>query len=589
MAKLVPTGYNRSAVINQALAPTEDRILEFKGLNRKTVVDEGEMSDMKNLTADRYPVLSPRKPRGKVELPEEVMRPVQMVRRFDKLGVIAIVEPDQQDPTDTGVAFFYDGERVTEVKGLSAESKAVAINNKMCFFPQKTCIDITKGGVQANTFRSLEADVTLANASVAISNEDARVTFPSDHNIRPDDAIDIKIESYTPSGGSATPTDFDISCIVEDVVNTNTLVLPRETFIEMTGAAVTSFTMSGTAKRKMPTLAHVVEWNNRLWGCSNEDNTIYACKLGDPSNWHYYQGTSMDSYYAEQGSDELFTGIAEYSGHIIFFKPNSMTRVYGTSPSNYQLTNTKAYGVEDGSSASIQTINDTVFYKSAIGIMAYQGGIPFCISDKFNTKFKNVVAGTEGTKYYASCIMTEGSSTDGRLMVFDIAKGLWHKEDNARFTSCCKVGDKIYYTSAAADILTCGEDIFCAEDLMVSTDYIEGDAGIINPETPTESYEDIEWMAQFGPFDEYIEEHKIYSKLAMRIKANGPASARVFISIDEGPWEQVEYYETVSTKGDFIPIIPRRCDRYSVKIEGKGDLEIKSITRRVRKGSFGRL
>jgi hypothetical protein len=110
-----------------------------------------------------------------------------------------------------------------------------------------------------------------------------------------------------------------------------------------------------------------------------------------------------------------------------------------------------------------------------------------------------------------------------------------------------------------------------------------------DPDDPPENYEDIEWRAVFGPFDEYIEEHKIYSKLAIRLKANGVASAKVFISIDEGPWEQVEHYERVSTKGDFIPIIPRRCDRYSVKIEGKGNCEVKSLTRRVRQGSFGRL
>lgn len=582
MANLVSPGYKNSTLINNLLTPTEDRILEFKGLNKRTVVDEGEMSDMKNLTADRYPVLSPRRPRGEMELPDDVLRPIRILRRFNKIGLIAI-------DTDENVSFYYNGVKISEVTGLTADSRAIAINNRMCFFPQKTCIDITKDGVQQGTYKSLEADVTLTSASVAISNEDAKLTLSSGHNIRPDDAIDIKLESYTPSGGSATSTDFDISCIVEDVVNTNTLVLPRETFIEMTGAAVTSFTITGTLKRKMPTLAHVVEWNNRLWGCSNEDNTIYACKLGDPFNWHYYQGTSMDSYYAEQGTDELFTGIAEYSGHIIFFKPNSMTRVYGTAPSNYQLTNTKAYGVEEGSSSSIQTINDTVFYKSAIGIMAYQGGIPFCISDKFNRVFKNVVGGTEGTKYYASCLIDEGESSEGRLLVFDIAKGLWHKEDSLRFTNCCKVGNKIYYTTSTASILTCGVAVMCAKDLMVSTDLVSGTAGIINPDIPEENYEDIEWMAQFGPFDEYIEEHKIYSKLAMRIKANGEASAKVFISIDEGPWEQVENYEHVSTKGDFIPIIPRRCDRYSVKVTGTGDVEIKSITRRVRKGSFGRL
>lgn len=588
MANLVSPGYKNSVLVNRILQPVEERIIEFKGLNRNTVVEEGEMSDMWNLTADNYPVLMPRKPRGELELPDTIKRPVQILRRYDKLGVIAI-------NTDQSVSFYYNGTEITEVNNLTADSRAVAINNRMCFFPQKTSIDLTINGVQAGTYRSLNASITLTTAvAVTISNEDVRITLPSGHNLKPDDAINIYgTLAYTPSGGSATSATIVASCNIEDVVSTNTIVLPRETFIEMTGEGATSISLTSidsttpAITRMMPTLDYIVEWNNRLWGCSSADNTIYASKLGDPSNWQYYQGTSMDSYYAEQGTDEAWTGIAEYSGHIIFFKPNSMTRVYGTAPSNYQVTSTKAYGVEQGSSESILTINDTVFYKSAIGIMAYRGGIPYCISDKLNKRFKNVFAGTEGTKYYASCIIEEGQSYMGRLLVFDIAKGLWHMEDDLRFTNACKIGDKIYCALAEASLL-CDTDVMCRKDLMVQPE-VEQATSIINPDEPTESYEDIEWMATFGPFDEYIEEHKIYSKLALRIKANGEASAKVYISINEGPWEQVEYYPQVSTKGDFIPIIPRRCDRYSIKIEGNGKIEIKSLTRRVRQGSFGRL
>ena len=363
-------------------------------------------------------------------------------------------------------------------------------------------------------------------------------------------------------------------------------MLPRETFIEMTGEGVLNFSITGKIKRKMPeNLDMIVEWNNRLWGCSNKDNTIYASKLGDPTNWHYYQGTGLDSFYAEQGTDEAWTGIAEYSGHLIFFKPNSMTRVYGTAPSNFQITATKAYGVEPGSRKSVLTINDTVYYKSAIGIMAYQGGVPVCISEKLLRKFKNVIAGTEGTKYYASVMYSDG--TGGALIVYDIDSGMWHKEDAFRFTDACKIGDKIYCISSSENILTCSENLMCSEDLVCSSELVEGKVVIINPDTPTE--EPFSWMATFGPFDEYIEEHKIYSKLALRIKAVGVASVNVYISINEGDWELVESYDTVSTKGDYIPIIPRRCDRYAVKIEGTGDCEIKSLTRRIRKGSFGRL
>lgn len=590
MANLVSPGYNHSTLINQVLSPIEERILEFKGLNKKTVVEEGEMSDMWNLTADGYPVLKPRKPRGEMDLPADVKRPIRIVKRFGKLGVIAIDSSD-------GVSFYYDGTKVNEITNLTTSSYAVAINNRMCFFPQKYAIDITKEGVQAGTYKKLEATFTAPLAGTAVTVTATEVYLDVTKRLfNYDDAITISgTLGYTPSGGSPTSMPIEVSCIIEDIVKggdndtTDRIWLPANTFIEVVGASDITLVQETTITRKMPSLDFIVEWNNRLWGCSNTDNTIYACKLGDPFNWEYYQGTGLDSYYAEQGTDELWTGIAEYSGHLIFFKPNSMTRVYGTSPSNYQITNTKAYGIEDGSSNSVLTINDTVFYKSAIGIMAYQGYVPQCISDKLNRKFKNVVAGTEGTKYYASVIVEDGQSYEGALLVFDIAKGMWHKEDNLRFTNACKVGDKIYCATASASVLLCDTTVYCDKDLMVSTDLIEGKAIIINPDTPSESEANIEWRAVFGPFDEYIEEHKIYSKLAMRIKANGEASARVYISINEGSWEQVEYYEHVSTKGDFIPIIPRRCDRYSVKIEGKGNCEIKSLTRRVRQGTFGRL
>ena len=585
MANLVSPGYGRSALINEILRPVEERTIEFKGLNRNTVVEEGEMPDMWNLTADNYPVLMPRKPRGEAPIPNTIKRPTQVLRRFGKLALIAL-------DRDNSWGFYYDNVRIDEVTQLSKISTAVAINNRMCFFPEKMCIDITKDGVQPGTYRPLEVDYDVTNLDVTISNEDARISLPVGHGLNYDDAIDIHISSYAPSGGSATSTDFDVSCNIEEVISGATedvIVLPRETFIEMTGEGVTAFSITGNISRTMPDLDYIIEWNNRLWGCSNADNTIYACKLGDPFNWHYFQGTSLDSYYAEQGTDEKWTGIAEYSGHVIFFKPNSMTRVYGTAPSNYQITSTKVYGVEKGSSESVLTINDTVFYKSAIGIMAYRGGVPYCISEKLNKKFKNVVAGTEGTKYYASCLIDEGQSVIGRLLVFDLDRGLWHKEDDLRFTSACKIEDKVYCTTSTADLIVCDTDIMCAKDLMCcSPDRIES-VTIINPDLPTEPSESIEWMAQFGPFDEYIEEHKIYSKLALRIKANGNASAKIYISTNEGPWEQVESYSEVSTKGDFIPIIPRRCDRYSVKIEGRGNFEIKSLTRRVRQGSFGRL
>ena len=581
MANLVSPGYKNSTLVNQILAPAQEKTIEFRGLNRKLTVDEGEMADMLNLSSDNYPILSQRRLRGNMALPTGVQKPLKIISKYEKIAMIAV-------KSNSNVAFYYDGTEVSAVNDINANTMMVAINTKICFFPQKTYLELTKSGstVIVGNYGKLEESQTVSALAVTISNEDARITI-SGHNFGYDDAINIiGTLTYTPSGGSATSASCNISCIVEDVVNTSTLVLPRESFIEMTGEGATNVSLTGTVSRTMPTLDHVIEWNNRLWGASNADNTVYACKLGDPKNWQYFQGTSLDSYYAQQGTDEDWTGCATYSNHLIFFKPSSMCRIYGTAPSNWQITNAECYGVEDGSRRSVITINDRVFYKSSIGIMVYEGGIPYCISEKFNTKFKNVVAGTEGTKYYAS-VQKEGSGYE--LMVLDIDKAVWHKEDNVRFRNCCTNSNRLHFVEYADDEQLCNTTLYCDNYLLIGSGDAEGSITIVNPVNASESYDDLDWMAVFGPFDEYLENKKIYSKLSFRIAAETASSLSVYISLDDGPWELVREMESLPVGGDIIQIVPRRCDRYSVKITGTGKCNIKSLTRRFRSGTFGKL
>lgn len=574
---------NLVAPINR-LQPMEERIIEFKGLNKRSYIEDGEMSDMLNLSLDDYPLLSVRKPRAEYIMNPEIVRPLHIVSRHNRLAIIA---------TDANgdVHFYYNNERIDSVTGLTTSSWMVAINTKMCFFPEKTYLEIIAegAGYRIGEFGNLDSEVTLpSTTSVTISNEDARITLPADHGFKYDDAVNIVgTLSYTASSSAKTAA-CNVSCIIEQVVNDNTIVLPRETFIELTGAGATNIKISGTVSRKMPDLDHIMEWNNRLWGASNADNTIYACKLGDPTNWQYYQGTGLDSYYAQQGTDGLWSGVAAYSGHIIFFKPNGMCRIYGTAPSNYQVTSTKCYGVEDGSRLSIVTINDVVYYKSLVGIMAYSGGTPVCISEKLGGEFANVVAGSEGQKYYAS-VQRTGQQGGFSLVVYDIEKGIWMKEDNLRIRGSCDTDNRLHVIAYSDDELLCGNDVLSDPYLVCGDGNEAGDIYIMNPIDSTEKSEDIEWMATFGPFHEYLETKKIYSKLSLRLKANGKSNASVYISLDEGEWELVKNYDFAETGGAVIPIIPRRCDRYSIKIEGKGDCEVVSLTRRARAGSFGRL
>ena len=605
MANLVSPGFNNNALVNSLLAPAEERIIEFRGLNRRDYVEEGEMSDMTNLTSDNYPLLTPRKLRGTLDLPEDVVVPLKIMTRYNKICLIAkYTYVDENEDEQEGIGFFFNGELIPEIDDLTASSEMVAINTKICFFPQKTSITLLQSGESAsvveNSYAPLGISETVTEPSpgtynVELTNENVKIKLDGDLDFTYDDAININgTLTYKPSGGSYTSKTAVASCIIEAVSkqqnpDKTVLILPRETFIELTGEGADSdASFAGKIERDVPTLDMVIEWNNRLWGANSEDNIIYACKLGDPKNWHYYQGTALDSYYAQQGTDGIWTGCAAYSSHIIFFKQNGMARIYGSSPASYQITNTKCYGVEAGSRGSVVTINDKVFYKSVIGIMAYDGGIPYCISDKFNHPFRNVVGGSEGRKYYAS---VQTANIGPELMVLDIDRAVWHKEDSVKFQNTCSIDDKLYFVTHDSEGILCGADeaicgpyILCGGGSATS-----GEVHVINPDVPTETYDDMSWSATFGPFDEYVENRKIYSKILLRLLRKKDSEVNVYISIDEGAWEQVYSFSPAQTGGDYIPIIPRRCDRYSIKVEGKGACEIKSLTRKVRMGTGGRL
>lgn len=566
MANLVTPGYDRTSLVSDILHPYEERTLEFRGLNRNSAIEEGEMSDMRNLTSDNYPLLTPRKLRGLLELPEGVKKPLSILAKYGKIAMIAQKEDDR-------IAFFFDGEEVTALTGLSEESYMVSINRYICFFPENLYVRFYRNGdeIHYRTVGSLGEKTEVARGSVFFppGKNTARIYFGEFTSFAKNDAITIVGDLfYTPPGGTETRAYLNTSCLVSETSNGSVIEIQKDIVTNLIGADAENITFTGEVRRNVPYMTHVVEWNNRLWGANSINNTIYACKLGDPTNWEYYQGTSLDSFYAEQGTDGDWTGCAAYSGHLIFFKENSMTKIYGTSPATFQVTNAVCYGVENGSSKSVAIVNDIVLYKSSIGIMAYEGGTPYSISNKLGEDYKNVVSGTEGRKYYASIERNDGTY---ELLVLDVERAVWHKEDDVRFRDCCTWNGKLYFINAV------DTDNFGADKVY-----------IVNPDDPTETKRQRVWEAVFGPFDENIEGKKIFSKMSLRFVTHPETIVTIYISINDGGWERIKQLGYVEKGGVTVPIVPRRCDRFAIRLVGTGDCEIKSLTRRYRRGSDNR-
>lgn len=515
----------------------QERVLNFKGYNKKSVIDDGEIREMKNLSSDEHPCLYQRKPRGIYTYIDTTVRPeyLSMMSKDDKLAVIG----------DDG-NFYYDGELVIGINGLTEDTQMVAINTKICFFPDKKYYDVKSGRCG-----NLEVSFALDGAGTVIVTSSS-ITFPEGAGV---------ITGFA-AGDTVTCVASDVRLnISAEIINVteHTITFPRDTFLDIVAegedeasVTLTDFSMS----RSCPDLDFVIEANNRLWGVSNKDNTIYACKLGDPTNWQYFQTTNMDSYYAEQGTDGEWTGCAAYSGHLLFFKEDYIHKVYGSKPSEYQIETAKCHALEKGSGKSIAIINETVLYKSRLGIMAYAGGTPFLISENFGSdKYTNAVAGTDGMKYYVS------AEINGKyeMMVYDMEKFLWHKEDDTKVRDFCyHNGRMLFINDADGNIYEMASDKPYWKD------------------TP------INWMAQFGPFDEFAEDKKVYSKVKMRMSLEKGSIVYVYISIDDGEWEHIETITSARESSQLVPVVPRRCNKFSVKLEGVGYCKVESMVREYR-------
>ena len=531
--------------IESYAAKTQTRIIDFKGYNDSPVIEDGEMRDMLNLSSEKYPNLFQRKLRNTYK--DEFENPVSILQRKEKLAVVDIKTVTVDDvPTEFGV-FYYgtteeNGKTVAKrIWGLDLipdEKIMVAINTRIVILPDKKWFN-----TETEQYGNLDCTVEPGEG-ISVTFGTNNITFSGTGTpfagFNVGDAVTIE--------GCTSIIANNISAIIK-AIDGVVLTFPDNSF--------TAGSETGDVKisRVSPDMDFILESNNRLWACKG--SSIYASKLGDPLNWNVFQGLLNDSYAVDVGTDGDFTGCVSYASHLLFFKEDYIHKIYGNKPSNYNLVDAECYSLEKGSHKSIKVINEVVFYKSRLGIMAYTGGSPELISNNFGTKRYGItVSGSDGIKYYAS--MKYGNTYD--LMVYDLDKNLWHKEDHTQAKAFAYInGELVFIDAATKKIIS------------------------INPLTADES-DRIEWMGVFG-FDEYHENKKIYSKIKMRLEMEAETELTISIQMDDMEWIKVWHGYAETNKSVYIPIIPQRCQKFSIKLEGVGFCTIKSLVREFSLGS----
>lgn len=325
--------------------------------------------------------------------------------------------------------------------------------------------------------------------------------------------------------------------------------------------------------RQMPCyMDFMVSCNNRLWACSNETNTVYASKLGDPTNWEaYFAKSASDSYFAEIGSEGEFTGITTSGQSVYFFKENCIHRFYGSKPTNFSLTTYLDQGVKKGSGKSIIWLKDRLFYNSPSGVCVYSpGGEPQLISEEAfgGAVYTESVAGKHGGKYVISLKREDGV---WELFIYDTENGQWILDGNEHFGDTTSYRDVLYFRLGDTNYLGCMSN---PPDNLLK---LEGTKELLNEG-------ELEWLIESGDLYDVYNERKYIQKIEIIMELLG-GSVSLWFSKDGLPFERVKMIYSTRKKSLTIPLYPGRCHNFRLKLEGRGKAFLYNIQITTEEGS----
>lgn len=565
----------------------------FRGYERRLKTSEGALYGTKNLSCELYPLLTVRRRRGvyaSLSAPQ------------------GLLEKDALAYIDAGT-LYYNG-AATPLTGISPGRKQlVSMGAYICVFPDRLYYN-TADGAQYGSMDakwSYKGRVRCSMCDIdgteypAADESAAAPETPDDGDYWIDagtktlsrysaatrmwtavESVYTKL-SFTTQG--QIPTAFSqydgvkISGAAHGSLNGAKIIYAlgghaaeggdedgESDFIVIAGEPANAFTDENgciTVSRTAPDMDFVCQCGNRLWGCrygndgEKNINELYCCALGDFKNWNQYLGLSTDSWRASVGSDGVWTGAVNYLGSPVFFKENCIHRISVSSSGAHQVGETVCRGVQKGSERSLAVVNETLYYKSADDICAYQGGFPERVSAALgDARYTDAAAGCIGPLYYISM---DGADGESALFVLDTAKGLWMREDGLRADEFARVDGELFCLS--------GGTLYA----------LRGTCG--------ELEKSVDWAAETGMLCCEYPERKYVGRISLRAWMAQDAYMELFVEYDSsGVWEYAGRMKLVNAGTAEFPLRLRRCDHVRVKLEGRGEMKLLSVTRELTEG-----
>lgn len=440
----------------------KDVQIEFRGYNHNLYCGENEFYDQENMTGRYWPVLSPRGPVYQYVNggePEDAFTSLQGMAG-DGNGNILTVDNNQ---------VYYNGASVGTIEYLFCKRTLVPYAGYVAIFPDKylynwktNSLEQMEVSMRPSSSQWIKFDLVAEDGStITASVSQTAPASPSDGAYWVDTSITPNtlkrwsaynskwlLEETTFMGmtvvggvwdwGFSSGDEVVLTNTISDFNGTRTIYKATERQLIFEGITTGLTTIAGgnaTVKRTVPDMDFVCAHDNRLWGCSNYSHEIYSSKLGDPKNWRAYAGISTDSYALTIPEETFFTGCYSYRGSVLFFKEDKIYKIFGTKPSNYQLSEVSCAGVCRDGSGSLCSVNEMLYYAANDGIYAYDGSIPRLISTGIDRDWiiKEASGGTDGKRYFvfAKSVYENKNEWDNSIFEYDPRSGMFSRNDDA--------------------------------------------------------------------------------------------------------------------------------------------------------------
>ena len=147
------------------------------------------------------------------------------------------------------------------------------------------------------------------------------------------------------------------------------------------------------------------------------------------------------------------------------------------------------------------------------------------------------------------------------LYVCDTEKGLWHKEDGTVARLMARFENDVYVLDATGRLFT-----------------VNGSAGELEGD-------EVPFFAETGVIGYSTPDSKYVSRLALRVAVPHNATLRIYIEYDSANvWEFKGSIEGNGMRTFPVPVVPRLCDHFRIRLEGKGDCRIFGFSKVLEEG-----